>query len=560
MIFLKPEYLIMMLVPALILFYFIVSQKSLLDQYFDIKILEKLRFDNDTLGKVGRNILLFAALFLIIVALARPVHEKGDVAIKTKTIDMMVALDVSKSMMAGDFYPSRLAFAKKRFVEFVESFKEANIGVIAFSSEGFLLSPMTQDGGMLKYLVNNLSLDSMNLQGTNLLIPIEKAKDFLKKSKEKILIIFTDGGDNSDFSREIEKATAYKETIYIYAIATAAGAPILRRGSAVKDKKGDIVITKLNTKIKQLAFESGGAYVVGNYDDNSIKIMVEDIQKKFTLHRGKEKHIKEYQELFYYPLALALMFLLFAFHSFPRRGGMAIAVLAMVGLFQGKMEAGMFDFFDIAKAKEAYQAQKYKEAAKHFESIVKSTKNAQSMYDLANAHYKTGDYKKAISTYDKVVTTDANLVFKKRFNQGNAYFQLKDYKKAIAVYERAQEIKNTKDLIHNLALAKAKLKEQQQNQQQNDQKSTDKKEQQKEQKRQNQDKEKKEPKKKKQENKKKKEKPEQGKREENAAKENAITAKEEKLWQQYLEDKKIQTMPLKFKELPIKRSVDEKPW
>ena len=81
--------------------------------------------------------MLFISLFFMIIALARPVLEKGEIRTKSKSIDLMVAIDVSKSMLATDFYPNRLEFAKKEFDILVDNFPEANIGVIAFSSGGF---------------------------------------------------------------------------------------------------------------------------------------------------------------------------------------------------------------------------------------------------------------------------------------------------------------------------------------------------------------------------------------------------------------------------------------
>lgn len=569
MIFLNPDYLYMMLIPTLILFYFIVTNTSTLDRYFDAKILEKLRFENNTLGRVGRNILLFLALIMMIVALARPVHEKGEVQIRSKSIDIMVALDVSKSMMATDFYPSRLDFAKKRFVEFVDSFHEANIGVIAFSSEGFLVSPMTQDSTTLKYLVNNLTLDSMSLKGTNLRIPIEKGKAFLQDAKEKIVIIFTDGGDDESFEKEIALAKEYKESIYIYAVATAEGGPIKERGEAIKDSQGNIVITKLNEAIKQLAFESGGAYIEGNYEDDSITLMVEDIKKKFQMRAIKEKSVKEYQELFYYPLALAVLFLFFAFHSFPKRTPMVGLVLIMIVGFKQPVEAKVFDFMDIYKGKESYSTGAFEKAEGHFETVAGSNKTPESLYDLANAQYKQGKYKEALKNYERVEAKTEALRYKKAFNQGNAHFALEEYEKAVQAYEEAQKIDNEEDLEHNLALAKKKLEEKQQEEQEQKQNEDKDKEEQKEQDKQEQpqdkqkqesDNQKEQAQQKQQSQEDKQDEKQVSKEAEKAEKREEISQKEEKMWQKHLERQKPKTMPMKLEMQPAERRMDEKPW
>lgn len=590
MIFLKPEYLFFMLIPLVVLFYFIVTNKNRLDSVFDPSILEKLTFDNDSLGRIGRNIMLFVALFSFIIALARPVFEKGDVQIKTKSIDMMVALDVSKSMQARDIYPNRLAFAKKQFGAFVDSFTEANVGVIAFSSEGFLVSPMTQDTSTLKYLVNNLSLDSMSLKGTNLMIPIEKAKEFLKDSNEKIVIIFTDGGDESDFSHEIEAAKEYGISIYIYAIGTQMGAPIKDVDGDIKDAKGNIVISKLNESIKPLALETNGAYIMGGYKDNSIPLMVEDIKKKFEIRDLKSKNIKEYQELFYYFVGLGLLFMLFSFSSLPKRSSATFVLFLMVGLYAPTdANARVFDFIDIDQAKEAYTQEKYDEAKVLFDKVKTSKKSPQSIYNYANAEYKNQNYENAIQSYQSVKTVDKSLQYKKEFNIGNSYFQLQEYEKALEAYEKAQKIKTEDDLEYNIELTKKKLEEQnQQNKNDQDQnqeeKDKDKKDQQEnkddQQKSQNDKKdqeenkendskkkeEKKEPNKDKkgdQKNKDEKKKDQQNKEQDPSNKSDEkqkITPKEIQKWQEQLEKMQPKTMPLRFESSEAERKADEKPW
>ncbi len=567
MIFLKPEYLTMMLIPTLILFYFIISNKSALDTYFDKKVLEKLRFDNDALGKIGRNMMLFVALIMMIVALARPVLEKGKVQIKTKSIDMMVALDISKSMLAADFYPSRLAFAKKKFVELVESFKEANIGVVAFASEGFLVSPMTQDSTTLKYLVNNLSLDSMSLTGTNMMIPIMKGKEFLEKSKDKIIIIMTDGGDKQEFIEEIERAKAYKESIYIYAIATEQGAPIKIDGESLKDKDGNIVVSSLNGEIKKLAFETGGAYIEASYEDNSIALMVEDIKKKFKMHAMNEKSIREYKELFYYPLSLAVLFLLFAFHSLPRRGGSTIMIGFIVLTLHQPMEAKIFNFMEINKADKAYHDKEYDEAEKYYQEVIKSNKSPESIYALANTQYKMGKYKEALKNYDNVTALSTEMKYKKDFNKGNSYFQLKEYEKAIQEYEKAKKQKSGEDVEYNLALAKKKLKEKKEQEKKN--KNTKKNTKKKGEKKKNNDKKggggdsdekNNQQKKKKDEKKNEKSEKKQGAENNEMKKKPIISKKEEKIWEKQLERMRPKTMPLKLNIKNVEREKDEKPW
>ena len=569
MMFLRPDYLLFMMIPTLVLFFFIITHRNNISSIFDEKMIEKLTFDNGSLGRVGRNFMLFIALFLMIIALSRPAIEKGDVKIKSKKIDLLVALDISKSMLASDIYPNRLEFAKKKIYEFIDSFKEANIGVVAFSSEGFLVSPMTQDSATLKYLIGNLSLESLSTAGTNLLIPIKKGESFLKDSKQKIVIIFTDGGDNDTFEKELEATKSANEHIYIYATATNGGAPITQDGISVKDKEGNIVITKLNDKIKTLAIESGGAYIVGGLKDDSISILVEDIKKKFEMQDVNSRKVKEYKELFYYPLTLAIFFMLFAFSSFPKRTPISLLVIALLSMSNTTLHAGVFDFQTIDKAHQAYQNENYKEAIKSYEEVVKSKQSAQSLYDLANAQYKDKKYEQALSTYNKVSSKDPNLEYKKLFNTGNSHFQLKKYEEALKAYEKAEKINSDVDLEHNIELSKKMIQQKkEQDKKDNKQKKDDDKKDNKDKGKDKQDKKNQDDKKKEQEKKDKQDakdgkkdkdaSPKQG--EEKEKKEEKISEKEAKKWEEQLEKRKPKTMPMKFQSHNIERIKNEKPW
>lgn len=549
MILLNPSYLIFMMIPAIILFFLIVNQKSNLNSIFDENIIKKLTFDNGYLGKTGRNFMLFSSLILMIIALSRPVLEKGDVVIKGKKIDLLVAMDISKSMQATDIYPNRLEFAKKKLYEFISLFDEANIAVIAFSSQGFLVSPMTQDSTTLKYLIKNLSLQSLSTSGTNLFVPITKAKSFLKDSSQKILIIFTDGGDNEKFKKEIQMAKDANIHIYIYATATKSGASIQEDGVSIKDKQGNIVISKLNEKIKKLAIDSGGAYIVGGLKDDSVSLLVEDIKKKFKMQDINSKKVKEYKEFFYYPLSLSLLFMLFVFSSFPKKAGLSIFVSTFFLLSNQNLEALVFDFKTIDKAHKAYEESNYKDAIDGYGKVVESKKSAASYYDLANALYKDKQYQKALETYKKVETEDKNLEYKKLFNSANSNFALEKYEDALKYYEDAKKIKSEKDLEDNIELAKKMIKKKQEKKDKKEEDKKKKEEEQKEEKdKKNEDKNK--------EGEKDSEKPSKPKEK----KEEKISEKEVKKWEEQLEKSKPKTAPMQFQSQEIKKDEDEKPW
>ncbi len=468
MIFLKPEYLYLMLIPLLVLIVLIATNKSTLDRYYSKEVLKRLKISDGSIGQKGRNIFLFLALVLMTIALARPVIPKGEVNVKSSTTDILLAIDVSKSMLADDMYPNRLEFAKKRAIEFMRSFKSARFGVVAFSSVGFLVSPLSEDIPTVEYLVKNLNTDSLNQKGTDLMTPLQLANKFLKNEKEKVLVIFSDGGDSKDFSKEITYAKEHDIKVYIYAVGTKRGSTIKENGVVLTDKKGNIVITRLNGAIKELALKSGGAYIVGDYTGKSIKALEKAIKQKIYETNKREKKIKTYKELFYYPLWAAILFMLFGFSSMPRRKLQKVAPMLLVAfmMFAPSLKASsLFDFQVIKKADNSYKNKNYKESAKLYSKLLKDKNTPELHYDLANSLYKQKKYKEALKEYEQINSKDSSLMFKKYYNEGNAYAYLKKYDEAIKAYEKALKIDpKDEDARHNLELIK-KLKKKKQNKQ-----------------------------------------------------------------------------------------------
>jgi len=472
MIFLKPEYLYLMLIPLVILLFLIATNKSAIERFYSKEVLKRLKISDGSIGQKGRNIFLFLALILMVVALARPVLPKGEINVKSSTVDILLGLDISKSMLANDLYPNRLEFAKKRAIEFMRSFSSARFGVVAFSSVGFLVSPLSDDLPTVEYLVKNLNTNSLNQKGTDLMTPLELASKFLKNEKEKILVIFSDGGDSKNFDKEIAFAKENGIKVYVYAVGTKRGSTIKENGSVLTDKKGNIVITRLNEKIKELALQSGGAYIVGDYSGKSIKALEKAIKHSIYETNKREKKIKTYKELFYYPLWVAFILLLFGFSSMPRRKMRKIApafLIAFMMIVPSLKASSLLDFQVIKKADNFYKNGDFKDSAKLYKELLKVKSAPQAHYDLANSLYKQKRYKEALNEYKQINSKDSSLMFKKYYNEGNAYAFLKRYDDAIKSYKKALKINpKDEDAKHNLELLeKLKKKKQKKQKKQN---------------------------------------------------------------------------------------------
>lgn len=482
-----------MLIPIILLMFLILTNKDSFQKHFSKEVLEKLSIANKAMGKTTRNILLFISLILMTIALARPVANEKEHSFKQEVAAIVVAIDVSKSMLANDIYPNRLAMAKQKLLNIIELSKKNAIAVVLFAKSSFILSPVTQDFNSLKILVENLNTGLNFDNGSNIFSTLESTNKLLKEYDNKNLILLTDGGNNDSYVKEIEFANANKINIYTVATATKKASPIkLEDGKFLTKKDGSIVTVSLNENIKNLSLNTNGGYINYSISNDDIKQILADIDRKSSKKELESKKFKTYTELFYYPLALALFLLLIAFSSLPKifsKRAINSFLICFALFFTTNSKAFEFDFKTIENANKAYENKNYKKASKEYEKVAKTP---EAKYNYANSLYKEGKYDKALKAYKNVTTTNQNLEYKKLHNMGNSYVKLNDLENAKKMYENALKIKADKQTRENLeAVQKAmeKKKQQKQNQdnknQKNDKKNQKNKE---EQKKKNQDK------------------------------------------------------------------------
>ncbi len=461
--FLDFAFIPYMLLPALVLLYLVLTNKSMIDRIFSDEVLAKLKIDQGVPKKM-RLMLLFGALFAMIIAMARPVYQKGVVEVESYVADVVIALDISRSMKAKDYYPDRLTFAKKKVEEFIDRSQHLAIGILAFASDAYIVSPITDDKRSLKYLLRRLNTHLLSLSGTNILSALMSANLLFGEREPKQLILVTDGGDKKDFTKEINYAKKHGFKVLILGVATKKGAPIQEGGEYIKDRHGNIVITKLNTDIAKLAEATGGVFVQARFDQKDIDELLRAVGD-LTKRKEVEKVVDQV-EFYPYLLALALLFLFLAFFDLPSAKALYLFPLLLILSAHG----GLIDFKTIKEAKDAYERGNFKEAVEEFRKVAQAKGSPQSYYDLANALYKSANYKEAIKYYNKIQTSDRELEFRKLHNLGNSYFKLGKLQKAIEMYQKALKIKDDPDTRFNLELAKKLLKKQKQKQKQQPQK------------------------------------------------------------------------------------------
>ena len=476
--FLYPNVFFVMLIPLILLIVLILTSKDTMQRHFSKSILDKLSVGGKSLNKTTRNGLLFITLLLFIVALSRPVINQKEQNIKQSLIPIVIALDVSKSMMASDIYPNRIELAKKKLKEIINLSKNSTIGILLFAKNSFILSPVTEDFISLNYIVNNLDTNLEFSNGSNIFAVLEATSHMLSDYKVKNLIILSDGGNDNGYEKEIEFALKNKIAIYSVGIATSQGAPIPTKNGYLTNKNGDIVTVKLNESIKNLSLKTQGGYIDFTLDNDDISAIIAQVNKQSKKEELNTQKVKTYTELFYYPLGLGLFILLLALSSFPNirfrktNANLALVLIISFSFIPSKSSASFFEFENIKNATKHYENKEYTKAGDEYRKI---SQTPQSLYNLANSLYKDKKYKEAIDTYSKIVTSNKELESKKLHNIANSYVKSNNLEKAKEFYEKSLKIKDDKQTKENLDIVNKELEKQKKQQDKKTDKKDDKK-------------------------------------------------------------------------------------
>jgi Ca-activated chloride channel family protein len=273
-----------------------------------------------------KNVLLLLAIFFLIIALARPQWGKEVQIVKKEGIDIVICLDVSKSMNARDIEPNRLERAKDQINLFLDQLHGDRIALIAFAGESFVQCPLTDDYGAAKMFLELLDTESVQTYGTDIGGALQKAMQlFSEKNKHKVIVLVSDGEDLVDNAVKIAKeASQQGAQIYALGIGSTEGAPIpveKENGdiSYAKDDEGNIVLTKLDVStLSQIAQIGNGKFYPITPQQSEIFAILKQINQIEKQKFDSREYVR-YKERYNYFVILALVFLLIDIMIIPRK-------------------------------------------------------------------------------------------------------------------------------------------------------------------------------------------------------------------------------------------------
>jgi len=318
MSFVYPYFFWIMIVPFIIFVLLVLTNRDSIARVFDEKVLERLRADSEALPLKIRNIIIFTAIFFMIVALSRPVIEKGERVVSLSGLSLMAAVDISGSMRSKDIYPNRLEFGKRKLIELLNAMPSDEVALTAFAHVSFMLAPFTSDKTTLEQIVDGVNENYINMASTDFTALGNLASKMLTDKKPKILVVVSDGGDREALSGFEQILKESKIVLYAILVGTQRGAPVIDgKGKKIKTKEGSIAITQLNEDLGKLAVKTGGSFVVASNGKRDMQDLVYKIRSKFKNKKNGDIKIKERVEFFIYPLMLSVLLLLIGFSSLP---------------------------------------------------------------------------------------------------------------------------------------------------------------------------------------------------------------------------------------------------
>lgn len=325
--FAHPDFLFLLFVlPILGLFYVysIIQKKKAIKKYGNPVLLAGLMPEVSNKRQHLKFWFLFAAIAMSIIVIAGPQFGSKLETVKRQGVEIMICLDVSNSMLAEDVTPSRLEKAKQMLSRLTDGFTDDKVGLIVFAGDAFTQLPITSDYVSAKMFLSSINPSMVTTQGTAIGAAINLAvRSFTpSETSDKAIILITDGENHEGDAIQAAKAASEKGIhVNIVGIGDPKGSPIPMGGANnfMKDKDGNVVITKLNeTMCQEIAAAGNGTYVRADNTNSALRALQKEIEK-MNKSELDSKVYSEYDERFHLFAWIALILLLIDFMTLDRK-------------------------------------------------------------------------------------------------------------------------------------------------------------------------------------------------------------------------------------------------
>jgi len=475
-------WLLLVIPPAMLLFFWWRerSRQKLLTQFIEVRLLSSLIAGVSPTRRKIRFALLILAVAFLIATLARPQRGFDLQEVQQRGLDIVVAIDTSKSMLTTDIAPNRLQRAKLAALELMQRAATDRLGLVAFAGDAFLECPLTIDNTAFQQSVQGLDVNSIPQGGTAIAEAINTALTAFKEADHyKTLVLLTDGEDNDDQTAALKAAQdAAKAGLKIFTIGIGtANGDLIRVTDAngnsdyVRDDQGNVVKSHLNEALlQQIATATGGFYLPLRGGD-TMDVLYERGLEPLPKSEGKEKLIRHYHEQFQWPLGIAILLLL-AEIFLPERSlrtanmskGKAVAVTTLIAFLFLPLAATASP----SSAFRDYKSGNFTNALQQFQQLARTqTNDLRLVFNAGDAAYRATNFDLAQNLFQQVtLSPDLKLQQQAFYNLGNTQFQAaRDAKDldglqngleiAQKSYERAVTLNtNDVDAAFNLAFTK----------------------------------------------------------------------------------------------------------
>ncbi|MFT3979683.1 MAG: VWA domain-containing protein [Ferruginibacter sp.] len=481
----------LVLVPVVVILYLYArsKKKKAIKAIGDPQLVGLLMKQYNSKSFFRKFILATLALTAMIIALANLRSPTGSEKVNRAGIDVMIALDVSKSMLAQDVSPSRLDRAKQMLSRLIDKLGNDRIGIVIFAGKAYLQMPLTGDLSAAKMYLSSADTESVPTQGTVIGDALKMcfASFDTKEKKYKAVVLISDGEDHDESANEVAKQMSSEGVvIYTVGIGSPGGSPLIdgSTGEMKKDAQGNTVISKLNEEeLKSIAKNGNGGYMLYN-NTESVASTIAGQLSTMDQRAVKDDSLTNYRSYYQWLLAFALLLLigeLFISEMKNTRHKKIVqpaAVLMLLLMLSASSAFAQSEKQDIKKGNDAYGKKDYAAAATEYNKVVKKNPdNATAQYNLGNALYKGDKKEEAVEAYDKSISKLNTPVEKSNayYNKGVVLQNGNKLPECIDAYKQALKLDpNNEDARQNLQKALKKQQEQQQQQQKKDNKDQDK--------------------------------------------------------------------------------------